>query len=693
MKKVYLFLILFLITTITSCYNKGNDDLKKALLNNINYSYTIELTNNTDNNNSSTYSYMFDNHFVNEINESDENLIYNNLKNYIICRPVNSPAYKITSTEADYNLYRKNFLVVDLSVLDANAFTYNGYNYSVNSDDVNAACVGLFDFGTNLIVNSLTLLVEDEFVVELTSEIVFENENFLANVTIYDHKLSGINVPTEVELSGFVDAIPVKTSYTVYTGYTIEEAIENIDIIVIYNDGRITYEANLFSYKLDKTYQIDMASVYSLSFDVFGINVEVSLNVVKAQHQKEEIKTYLADEADSLNCAIGLPSVGNPKVLVIPIAFTDYKAEVDMKEKLEKAFFGTSAETGWESLQSYYNKSSYGKLKIEGTVLDPYQTNYSSTYYNRKYMRGENADYEIIKAALEYYDPLINYADYDYNKDGYIDSIYFVYTAPVDYKNSESLWWAFTYEYYTDDYEYYDNVEADYYCFMGYDFFFEMPKSGKYLRLNCETVIHETGHLLGIPDYYDYDDSMGPSGGLGGGDMMDYNVGDHNPFTKILLGWVSPYICRMSMNIDLRSFASSGDCIMVIPFYEETVFTEFFLLDYYTPTGLNTLEAGYCGLFSVSGLRIYHVNAEKTTNYVYSILDIFANNNSTTEHKLLSLVQVKGSNSIANGEFATDNDLLQNGYYMLSSWYSSNKRRYDINVSKNIDGTLSVRIQ
>ena len=82
---------------------------------------------------------------------------------------------------------------------------------------------------------------------------------------------------------------------------------------------------------------------------------------------------------------------------------------------------------------------------------------------------------------------------------------------------------------------------------------------------------------------------------------MDYNVGDHNPFTKILLGWVSPYICRMSMNIDLRSFASSGDCIMVIPFYEDTIFTEFFLLDYYTPTGLNALEAGWCGLFPEAG--------------------------------------------------------------------------------------------
>ena len=130
MKRYYLFLILFLTLVLTGCYNKGNDDLKKALLNNSNYSYTIELTNNNDTHNSNTYSYMFDNHFVNEINESDEDLIYNNLKDYIICRPVNSPAYKITSTESDYNLYRKNFLVVDLSALNANALAYNGYNYS-----------------------------------------------------------------------------------------------------------------------------------------------------------------------------------------------------------------------------------------------------------------------------------------------------------------------------------------------------------------------------------------------------------------------------------------------------------------------------------------------------------------------------------------------------------------------------------
>ncbi|MBR2958465.1 MAG: hypothetical protein IKC19_02385, partial [Bacteroidales bacterium] len=68
----------------------------------------------------------------------------------------------------------------------------------------------------------------------------------------------------------------------------------------------------------------------------------------------------------------GLPSIGNSKALVIPVSFIDYKAPIMMKSDLEKAFFGSSSDTGWESLSSYYYKSSYGKLNITGTVLDVY---------------------------------------------------------------------------------------------------------------------------------------------------------------------------------------------------------------------------------------------------------------------------------------------------------------------------------
>ena len=43
---------------------------------------------------------------------------------------------------------------------------------------------------------------------------------------------------------------------------------------------------------------------------------------------------------------VGLPSRGTPKVLVIPIAFTDAPAPTKMKKNLEVAFFGYKGQTG-----------------------------------------------------------------------------------------------------------------------------------------------------------------------------------------------------------------------------------------------------------------------------------------------------------------------------------------------------------
>ena len=242
------------------------------------------------------------------------------------------------------------------------------------------------------------------------------------------------------------------------------------------------------------------------------------------------------------------------------------------------------------------------------------------------------------------------------------------------------MWWAYTYEYYTEDYEFYDNVEADFYCFFGYDFLFEETASGKYLKLNTETIIHESGHLLGLDDYYDYDDSKGPDGGLGGGDMMDYNVGDHNPFSKILMGWVIPYVVTDSCSIMLDTFCSSGQCILLIDEFS-TIFDEYYLIDYYSPDGLNKLEAGYNGLFSSSGIRVYHVDATLTTEEIYSALDIYKYNNSDTVHKLIKLVQASGKNTIEKGEYSTNADLFKfNKEYTLNSWYSNNNVVFKFNA-------------
>ena len=52
-----------------------------------------------------------------------------------------------------------------------------------------------------------------------------------------------------------------------------------------------------------------------------------------------------------------------------------------MRQNIQKAFFGTESETGWESLKSYYSESSYGKLNIDGTVTNWYTPKNNEAYY------------------------------------------------------------------------------------------------------------------------------------------------------------------------------------------------------------------------------------------------------------------------------------------------------------------------
>ncbi len=394
-----------------------------------------------------------------------------------------------------------------------------------------------------------------------------------------------------------------------------------------------------------------------------------------------------------------MPATGNARALVIPVEFTDYKAPSGIKEKLNTAFFGKSGQTGWESLYSYYYKTSYGKLSISGTVTDVFDTGKKSSYYENMYSSDPDSspEYEIIKAALEYFDDSIDYSDYDADGDGYIDALYIVYSAPVDYENAD-YWWAFTYEYFTETEEKYDGVEADFYTFLGCDFFDEtlMDETTK-IAINTETIIHESGHILGVTDYYDYDADNGPAGGIGGGDMMDANVGDNNPFTKMLLGWAAPTLVRDSAEITLSSFGKTGECIILAKDWNGSVFGEYYVIDYYTPDGLNELEKGNVGLFSVDGIRIYHVDAtlKNSSSEEYDgIWEIYSYDNSSTAHKLLSLVQANGRNNIEkNNDYASNKDLFASGSVISGlKWYDGTSVDFTVTVSSISNGTATLSV-
>ncbi len=58
------------------------------------------------------------------------------------------------------------------------------------------------------------------------------------------------------------------------------------------------------------------------------------------------------------------------KLLVVPVSFTDQRkaASEAVRQDIGKTFFGKASDTGWESVASYYYKSSRGQLTLTGEV-------------------------------------------------------------------------------------------------------------------------------------------------------------------------------------------------------------------------------------------------------------------------------------------------------------------------------------
>ncbi len=316
-------------------------------------------------------------------------------------------------------------------------------------------------------------------------------------------------------------------------------------------------------------------------------------------------------------------SIGSPNLLVIPLTFLDTETQYTKKElsKIEKAYFGEADETSWESLTSYYKKSSYGKLNFQGKVVEPYQYNMSCINVENEYLNGSlnvNSIASSVVNSIIKRDNL-NPSDYDTDGDGYMDGIEIIYKTTRDMTSAtQNLWWCFTT---TMD------VNPD----------IENPKMNRYFwslysqietayyqdSIDAHTLVHETGHMLGLNDYYDYDGNSTPAGCA---DMMDRNIGDHTAYSKYLLGWVTPKVIdgtSSDFKITLSSFTDTGDCIILRntntdPF-NGTPYDEYLMLSYITPTGVNKQDSegygeynysgfGNRGYYSRSGLQVMHID-------------------------------------------------------------------------------------
>ncbi len=338
---------------------------------------------------------------------------------------------------------------------------------------------------------------------------------------------------------------------------------------------------------------------------------------------------------------LGLSTTGEARAVVIRVSFpasedgTEEAMTIPADEtdaELLAAFNGQADATSgcypYESVHAYYERSSLGKLDFQATTVVSYTAQHPRSYYEGDSVKQLEVLFQEVLAGV---DDQVDFSQCDANNDGYIDAVYLQFAGPRG--KWLSTWWPqeFTIgEWSGDEGAAFDGKHAH-----AAVLFSTRAAAGGGEQSFLQTMIHETGHVLGLPDLYSYTES---SPGTGTFDMMDNNTGEQNGLFRWLLGWVTPaditYVHVSESGVDVRrglgetvhyddaatldlaSYASdttgeTGGFVAVSA--DETILTgnlfcTFFLLQFDRPAGNQTVSDSSGALLG-HGIRAFCVQA------------------------------------------------------------------------------------
>jgi len=258
------------------------------------------------------------------------------------------------------------------------------------------------------------------------------------------------------------------------------------------------------------------------------------------------------------------------------------------------------------SLTSYYNEVSFGRIDIV-TVDWPGDVEWSRAPETYAYYVNDNYGWGayprnsqgLVEAVCTIVDPVVDFSKYDNDGDGLVDGVNLIYAGQFD-GTPQMIWphaWALGNPLTVDGVEVYT---------------FSVQNEFKYNPgdKSANTICHEFGHILGLPDLYDLDYD---SKGIGNWGLMSFGVFNGG-------GWspaeFCPY-CRSELGIlDLIEITQPG--MYQIPAIELSntayrIWTggdsgyQYFILE-------NRRQIGLDEALPSEGVMIWHVDKYMTSN-------------------------------------------------------------------------------
>ncbi len=390
------------------------------------------------------------------------------------------------------------------------------------------------------------------------------------------------------------------------------------------------------------------------------------------------------------------PVKGEVRSLVILVQFADTKFTTTGSDAAQfyndmfnqQGFTYSNGANG--SVRDFYVDSSAGAFQPTFDIVGPVTLPQNCYYYGTNLGSDDNPARleEFVREACTLADPLVNFADYDNDGDGYVDNIYFYYAGygAADSGESRTIWpHASTYQNMAEDAGLtgatlqLDNVNiGNYSCSNEINGTLTTPQPA-----GIGTFVHEFGHVLGLADHYDvyYGTATFAPGKFDTMAIGSYNNNGNTPpafsaYERACLGWT-----------DLVELNAGTDTLNVLPDLKDsnkayrvsvngTKGNEFFVLE-------NRQQKSWDAYLPGHGMLLWHIDYDK---------DVWEEDevNIVGSHQRVDIVEADGklTEATRTGDpFPGTSNVTQ---WQLTSWADENVLALDDIEEK--DGMINVML-
>ena len=359
---------------------------------------------------------------------------------------------------------------------------------------------------------------------------------------------------------------------------------------------------------------------------------------------------------------------GERHIPVVLVEFSDVKFMINNPAQqftnlLNQEGYSTNGATG--SVRDFYVSNSDGIFLPSFDVIGKVSLSNTCEYY--AYNKTARAAEALIEAVNEL-DASVNFANYDYDNDGYVDMILMYYAGHNQAEGAANTIWPHQgYASYSSSKRYDGKRLGRYFCTS------ELKGSSGSTMCGIGTTCHEFGHSIGLPDFYDTDyEENGQTHALSVFSTMcsgSYLNSSRTPpyfntEERIFLGWMAdsdvPELISGSVTIKgVQTEAAYRS-------YTDTE-GEYFLYEYRDGTGWDT--------YLPQGLTVCHIDKSKgrsvgghTPFEHWNNWEYYNEINAYGDHPCYYIIAPSNQSSLNYSVTRSYSELVFPGYYSVSSY-------------------------